>query len=110
MLTNTDKVVFCYRKPVIKLFSLGSQEYPCLSEYKGHEMSVTTVGSSNDKVHLASGSRDQTTRLWDVETCQQLQSRKIDRNAITYIKWLPNNSDLFIECSEDLTLRLWDIK
>jgi WD40 repeat protein len=26
------------------------------------------------------------------------------------LKWLPNNNDLFVECSEDLTLRLWDIR
>ena len=59
---------------------------------------------------MASGSRDQTTRLWDVETQKQLYSRKIERNAITYLKWLPNNEDLFVECSEDLTLRMWDAR
>ncbi len=26
------------------------------------------------------------------------------------MKWLPNNPSLFIQCSEDLTLRLWDIR
>ena len=59
---------------------------------------------------MVSGSRDQTTRLWDIETKKQLQSRKIERNVVTYLKWLPNNSNLFVECSEDLTLRLWDIR
>jgi len=39
-----------------------------------------------------------------------LFTKKIERNVITYLKWLPKNPDLFIECSEDLTLRLWDIK
>ena len=29
---------------------------------------------------------------------------------MTYLKWLPSNNDLIIECSEDLTLRLWDIR
>lgn len=37
-------------------------------------------------------------------------SKKIDRNVVTYLKWLPNNNDLFVECSEDLTLRLWDTR
>lgn len=59
---------------------------------------------------MTSGSKDQTTRVWDIETQKQVSSRKIDRNVITYIKWLPDNSDSFIECSEDLTLRLWDVR
>ena len=73
-------------------------------------MSVTCIASSPDRTHLVSGSRDQTTRLWDLETRKQLHSRLIGRNAVTYLKWLPNSTDLFIECSEDLTLRLWDIR
>ena len=59
---------------------------------------------------IASGSRDQTTRLWDIETQKQLQTRKIDRNVVTAIKWVPDNPSLFLEGSEDLTLRLWDVK
>lgn len=59
---------------------------------------------------MVSGGRDQTTRLWDVETQKQLTFRKIDRNVVTYLEWLPNSQDRFIELSEDLTLRLWDIK
>ena len=59
---------------------------------------------------MVSGSRDCTTRLWDVETKKQLFSKKIERNVVTFLKWLPNNEDLFIECSEDLSLRLWDTR
>ena len=59
---------------------------------------------------VASGSRDQTTRLWDIETQKQLQSRKIERNVVTAIKWVPGQPNLFLEGSEDLTLRIWDVK
>lgn len=73
-------------------------------------MSVTSLDCNRSGSWLVSGSRDQTTRLWDIETQKQLSSRNIQRNAITSIKWLPNSPDSFIECSEDLTLRLWDCR
>jgi WD40 repeat protein len=36
--------------------------------------------------------------------------RRIESNVVTDLKWMPNNPDLFIQRSEDLTLRLWDIR
>jgi WD40 repeat protein len=34
--------------------------------------------------------------------------RKIDRNVVTAVRWLAGSQ--FLQCSEDLTLRLWDIR
>ena len=63
-------VFTCSREPIIKLFDLtlgeDAPENRLLSDFKGHDMSVTTV--SSNLTMLASGSRDQTTRLWDIET------------------------------------------
>lgn len=61
---------------------------------------------------MASGSRDQTTRLWDLETGKELGMRRIDRNVVTWVKWVKNanSGETFLECSEDLTLRLWDVR
>ena len=69
-------------------------------------MSVTTVAARGNI--MASGSRDQTTRTWDMETGKQLGMQKIDRNVVTWIDWV--SEETFIEASEDLTLRLWDIR
>jgi WD40 repeat protein len=57
-----------------------------------------------------SGSRDCTTRLWNIETQKQIFSKKIDRNVITSVKWLQNETNLFFESSEDLILRIFDIR
>jgi WD40 repeat protein len=67
---------------------------------------VTAVAGRAGK--LASGSRDQTTRTWDIETGKQIGMRKIDRNVVTWIGWRDDNT--IVEASEDLSLRIWDIR
>eukprot|EP00347_Sterkiella_histriomuscorum_P012760 403367326 len=117
---NQELFLVCSRDPIVRMFELPSQSNLNQSnfdkltqpqaEFIGHTMSVTSITASSCQQFIASGSRDQTTRLWDIESQKQLQSRLIERNAITFLKWLPNHQDRFIECSEDLTLRLWDIR
>lgn len=75
-------------------------------EYTGHTMSVTSVAPKGRM--LASGSRDQTTRLWDLETGKQVGMRKIDRNVVTWVGWRDENT--MVQASEDLTLRIWDVR
>ena len=74
-----DKFLVCSRDPVVKLFNLldfskgsnkASKNILAESEadFEGHTMSVTSLAANSSGTLLASGSRDQTTRLWDVET------------------------------------------
>ena len=88
----------------------GGPESGPESEFKGHEMSVSTVAVSSDKARLASGGRDCTTRIWDIETQKPLSKRQIARNVITQVKWLVNQPELLVETSEDLYLRMFDIR
>jgi U3 small nucleolar RNA-associated protein 12 len=79
-------------------------------DFTGHEMSVTALAVDPQKRHLASGGRDYMTRVWDIETQKTLYKRKISRNVITGIRWLESMPDLLIETSEDLYLRVFDIR
>ena len=65
-----NRVVTCSREPIIKLWDLAKStpDGGPSAQFKGHEMSVSTVAVSPDKKKLASGGRDCTTRVWDVET------------------------------------------
>jgi len=81
-----DRFFSCSRDPVIKLFNLTESD--SIEEFTGHEMSVTAIDVDATKTKLASGGRDYTTRIWDIETRKTLQKRKISRNVITKIRWL----------------------
>ena len=61
-----DKVVTCSREPIIKIFDIGGDGNK-LCEFAGHEMAINTIGVKHDGKYIASGSRDCTTRLWDIE-------------------------------------------
>lgn len=43
---NKNQVIVCSRDPIIKIYNIDNDENPL--EFKGHEMSVSTVASSSD--------------------------------------------------------------
>ena len=66
-----DKVVTCSRDPVIKVFDLtkgADTKSSLIAELVGHEMAVSAIGVNSDGFQIASGARDCTIRVWDVET------------------------------------------
>lgn len=68
-----------------------------------HELSVTGVDFlPNNRV--ASGSRDNVVKVWDLETSEEVASSTISRNVCTSIRAWDRG---FIQTSEDLQLRYW---
>ena len=57
---------------------------------------------------LATGSRDYAVKVWDLETNEELAANKIDRNIVTALKWL--DDETLLQCSEDLNLRVLDLR
>jgi WD40 repeat protein len=55
---------------------------------------------------LATGSRDYSVNFWDVSTAQKLASNQTTLNMVTGLKHLDSN--LFVQTSEDLKMRIWD--
>ena len=76
------------------------------SKLIGHERVVNSV-SLNDNL-LLSGSSDWTIRLWDVFAQTELNKNLINWNVVTSLKWKDENTA--IQTSEDLRLRVWDIR
>lgn len=88
-------------------FDESSQPLQTLS---GHEFVVTGLDTNPSNPHqLVSGSRDYRLLLWDVETGASSNiGVPIQQNVVTRIRWI--NSNEFIQASEDLALRRWDIR
>ena len=104
-----DRVITCSREPIIKMHDLSGAGQEC--QFSGHEMSVSTVDvERTDGKLMASGGRDCTTIVWDIETQKIVKKRLIARNVITQIKWIPGQPNLFVETSEDLYTRIFDIR
>lgn len=85
-------------------WKLGSTLY-------GHSLPITSleICASNPR-RLVSGGRDYQLRLWDTETNACLRWTEVQQNIITDVCWLHGQDDLVLQASEDLSLRVWDMR
>ncbi|ETO30650.1 platelet-activating factor acetylhydrolase isoform 1B alpha subunit [Reticulomyxa filosa] len=63
----------------------------------------------NDR-YILSCSADNTIRMWDIKTKNELKQFKDHSGAVTDVKTFPNDELTMISSSFDSTIRLWDIQ
>ncbi|KAF2788429.1 WD40 repeat-like protein, partial [Melanomma pulvis-pyrius CBS 109.77] len=62
----------------------------CLLTLKGHSDSVSSVAFSPDLTQLASGSGDQTVKIWDASSGECLSTLKGHSGYVNSVAFLPN--------------------
>src|SRR5262249_15789850 len=75
---------------------------------EGHTRGVTSVAFSSDGSLLASGSEDQTVRVWDVKTGQTTATLEGHHDNVVSVAFSPDGSQ--VVSASWHTLQLWDIK
>ena len=75
----------------------------------GHTHWVTSVAFSTDGSLLASGSVDNTVRLWDAHTGTELHTMQRHVHSILTVAFSPDSS-LLASAGADGTIQLWDVE
>ena len=96
------------RDATVKLWAPG--EAAARATLEGHRLVVTGLAPDpEDESRLCTGSRDNTMRLWDLSTSQQVREDNTAQNLVTCISWIPGEKAV-LQASEDLSLRVWDAR
>jgi WD40 repeat protein len=73
----------------------------------GHDSAVWSVAWSADGKRLATGSRDNTAKVWDAETGRELLTLSGDSEPVFSVAWSPDGKRLATG-SADNTAKVWD--
>lgn len=76
---------------------------------KGHGKEVKSVAFSPDGRQAASGSVDETIRIWDLATGKEDKTLRGHSKQVWNVAWLPNGRQV-LSASWDGTARLWDVR
>jgi WD40 repeat protein len=79
----------------------------CLQTLEGHSGPVNSIAWSQDGSRLASGSSDNTVRIWDPATGQCTSTLEGHSGRVNSIAWSQDGSRL-ASGSRDETVRIWD--
>jgi WD40 repeat protein len=80
----------------------------CIKTLRGHFSRVWTIAFSPNGQLLASGSDDQTIRLWNVQDGTCLMVLQGHTGGVTSVRFSPNGQ-MLASASEDSSIRLWSV-
>jgi len=86
--------------------NLQTTTVPLLRDLQGHTAGILSVSYNPDGSQLASGSRDSTVKIWDVETGTQLLSLA-HSDAVKHVDYSPDGTKV-VSSSSDTLVYIWN--
>jgi len=98
---------------IVRLWDVGataagaSAESACIRQFVGHRGGVFGLALHPGLARLATGSFDNTVRLWDLATGEEILSLKGHVLTVYSLAFTPDGRTLF-SCGADRTIRVWE--
>ncbi|MDE5089406.1 MAG: WD40 repeat domain-containing serine/threonine-protein kinase [Trichodesmium sp. St16_bin2-tuft] len=86
-----------------------SQIWKCIHTLSGHRKWVCSVALSNDQKIVASGSEDETIKLWEVDSGREILTIRGHSGYVNSVAFSPNG-EILASGSDDKTIRLWEVQ
>ncbi|MEM1167817.1 MAG: WD40 repeat domain-containing serine/threonine-protein kinase [Cyanobacteria bacterium P01_H01_bin.35] len=86
-----------------------SQIWKCVHTLSGHQKWVCSVAWSNDDKIVASGSEDETIKLWEVDSGREILTMRGHSGYVNSVAFSPDGK-ILASGSDDKTIRLWEVK
>ncbi|MGE3805566.1 MAG: WD40 repeat domain-containing serine/threonine protein kinase [Gemmataceae bacterium] len=102
-----DLIAVARRDRTIQILDAGFKEVAILT---GHENTVHSLSFNRDGSLLASGSDDQTVRLWDPRSGTLKDTWKGHNGPVVAVAFSPRGDQIASGSSSDDVIRLWDLK
>lgn len=84
-----------------------SRGWRCIHTLKDHSSLVTSLAVSSNSLIVASGSLDDTIKLWNINTGELFNTLFGHLNAVNSVAFTPDGK-LLGSCSDDGTIKLWN--
>jgi WD40 repeat protein len=94
--------------PVIKAQTNQTQKAELIVQ-TGHTNDINSVAFSPDGKTLASGSGDETIKLWDVESGNELRTLRGHKLSVSSVAFTSDGKTL-ASGSDDKTIKIWDVE
>ena len=91
-----------------KLFSRNITK-KLVHTFEGHNASVLSVCFDNQGKRIASGGKDNTVNIWDIESCELLFSFSGHSSAVTSLSFSPDDKFIY-SASKDGSIKIWDLE
>ena len=76
---------------------------------EGHTGSIRSVAYNSNGKNLATGSADNTVKLWDIYTGECLKTLHSHTDLVRSVTFSPDGK-MLASASRDLTVKLWDVE
>ena len=88
---------------------LPTQTWKCIHTLTGHQKWVCSVAWNNNQKILASGSEDETIKLWEVDTGREILTIRGHSGYVNSVAFSPDGK-ILASGSDDKTIRIWEVQ